>query len=98
VWLPDAKPEWGKRFQLSALRDGRWKFVRDFTRDRSTLFDLVADPKELRDVSAEHSDVATSMRATLETWTQEQQNRGGNAERRPIDKDLERKLKELGYL
>ncbi len=98
VWLPDAKPEWGKRFQLSALRDGRWKFVRDFTRDRSALFDLGADPKELRDVSAEHSDVATSMRATLETWTQEQQNRGGNAERRPIDKDLERKLKELGYL
>lgn len=98
VWLPDAQPQWGKRFQLSALRDGRWKLIRDFTRDRTWLFDLAADPGERRELAAREPEAAQRLRETLETWTQEQQNRGGNAERRPIDKELERKLRELGYL
>ena len=98
VWLPDAQLKWGKRFRLAALRDGNWKLIRDYTRDRALLYDLAGDPRERHDLSLERPEIAQRLRATLETWVQEQQNRGGAAERRPIDKDLARKLEELGYL
>jgi arylsulfatase A-like enzyme len=98
VWLPDSKLEWGKHVRLSSLRDGRWKLIRDYTRDRTMLFDLESDPRELRDLSGEQSEIAARMRAVLETWTNEQQNRGGEATTVSIDPEQARMLKELGYL
>ena len=50
VWLPDAKPEWGKRFELASLRAGSLKLIRDLTRDERMLFDLASDPREQRDL------------------------------------------------
>jgi arylsulfatase A-like enzyme len=50
VWLPDAKPEWGKRFELASLRAGPLKLIRDLTRDERMLFDLARDPREQRDL------------------------------------------------
>lgn len=98
VWLPDSKLEWGKHVRLSSLRDGRWKLIRDYTRDVALLFDLEADPRERRDVSAEEPEVLQRMRTVLETWTSEQENRGGAATTVAIDPDQARMLEELGYL
>jgi arylsulfatase A-like enzyme len=96
TWLPDALPAWGKRFCLSALRDGRWKLIRDFTRDRWWLYDLESDPGETRDVASEQPALAQSLRARLETWTAAQQNLGPSATVPMSAAQLEQ-LAKLGY-
>jgi arylsulfatase A-like enzyme len=98
VWLPDAELQWGKRVRLSALRDGRYKLIRDYTRDRSMLFDLESDPGERADIAATQPEVAQRLRSVLEAWTEEQSRRGGAAHTVAVDAEEIRKLKELGYL
>jgi hypothetical protein len=49
-----------------AIRTERWKLVRlACTRE---LYDLGADPGEVRDVSAEHPEVVRSLQADLDAW------------------------------
>ncbi|MBI5830027.1 MAG: sulfatase-like hydrolase/transferase [Chloroflexi bacterium] len=53
-----------------AIRTDRWKFILYPKAAKQQLFDLAADPNELRDLSAEpqHTAQAAALRATLETW------------------------------
>ncbi|MBM3992265.1 MAG: hypothetical protein FJ298_14855 [Planctomycetes bacterium] len=97
TWLPDAAVSSGKRMRVSSLREGRWKLVRHHTWQRTFLYDLEADPREQRDLAATESERAAAMAATLDTWTDEQQNRGA-ARTVAVDAEELRKLKELGYL
>jgi hypothetical protein len=50
--------------------DERWKLVYVPTRSgvRYVLFDLESDPHETTDVSAEHADTVTKMKAELWKW------------------------------
>jgi arylsulfatase A-like enzyme len=82
---------------VSSLREGRWKLVRHYTWEKTMLFDLDADPKELRDLSEAEPERTAAMAATLEAWTDEQKNRG-SARKVQLDAEETRKLKELGYL
>ena len=58
---------------VAALR-GRWKLVRYFGRPRyagmpalhTTLYDLVADPQEVRDVAALHADIVAMLSAGID--------------------------------
>lgn len=97
TWLPDSEVAWGKRMCVSSLREGRWKLVRHYTWEKTMLFDLDADPKELRDLSEAEPERTAAMAATLEAWTDEQKNRG-SARKVQLDAEETRKLKELGYL
>jgi arylsulfatase A-like enzyme len=51
-----------------AIRRGRWKLIHDRRRDLWELYDLVDDPGELRDVSAELPEEAEALRAELTRW------------------------------
>nr|BFE59416.1 sulfatase [Dactylosporangium thailandense] len=55
----------------AAVRDGRWKLVHEFEGDPDTLFDIVADPGEHRDLAAEHPGVAAALRERLLSWIAE---------------------------
>ncbi|MBI1849347.1 MAG: sulfatase [Planctomycetes bacterium] len=51
-----------------AIRAERFKLVRRLDDGRELLFDLRADPAELRDASSEHADEAQRLRARLDAW------------------------------
>jgi arylsulfatase A-like enzyme len=99
LWLSKEVPRPGmRRFRSSSLREGRWKLIRDYTRDRVHLFDLEADPREHEDLADRRPEIRDRMRSTLEAWTQEQQNRSGEAPPAALDPDEVERLRALGYL
>jgi arylsulfatase A-like enzyme len=98
VWLPDAQVSSGKRVRISAVRDGRWKLIRDWTRERAALYDLEADSGEREDVAQRHADVAKELGDVLSVWTNEQQRIGSGAARRDMSASEREALDALGYL
>lgn len=85
---------------LVAVRDSRFKLVRAGG-GAEVLFDLHADPAETTDVMHAFGEDAAALRrrldAQLERW--KPWERGGQAETTPEDqRDIERRLTELGYI
>lgn len=58
----------------SAIREGRWKYLRGGQRDY--LFDLEADREEKHDLLSAHPDIAKRLRGRLESWAAELQPPG----------------------
>ncbi len=58
----------GYRDGQRAVRDGRWKLIRYPLVDRTQLFDLAADPRELNNLAAQpaHAAKAAAMTALLQ--------------------------------
>ena len=54
-----------------AIRSGSWKLVEWFEDGRLELFDLVADPGETADVSAEEAEQVAELHARLVAWRAE---------------------------
>ncbi|MCC6406347.1 MAG: sulfatase [Planctomycetes bacterium] len=98
LWLPDAQPRWGKRFQLASLRSDRWKLVRDLTRGVDLLFDLTADPLELHDVSKTEAKRLEELSLALDAWVGEMQKSAGDVPMVEIDDALRERLHALGYM
>jgi arylsulfatase len=51
------------------VREGRWKLVGFFDAPWE-LYDLEADPTELRNVAAAHADIVTRLSAAYATWAE----------------------------
>ena len=51
-----------------AIRDGRWKLVEHYDDGAVELFDLAADSREARDLSARERTRTTALRARLNEW------------------------------
>lgn len=67
------RPEWEDTVVVAkhrAIRTERWKLVYQPTRQgvRWSLYDVVADPDELHDVSAAHPDVVATLERELKAW------------------------------
>lgn len=58
--------------QLLGMRDGRWKAIWDRDRGTIALYDLVADPRELQDLSSDHRERIPTYRSALEAWREHQ--------------------------
>jgi len=86
------------QYALRSVTDGRAKLVFDQKSRRFQLFDLVADPLELKDVLPRNRPVYARLRGRLETWLA--QVEGGLAAAGSVEKarESERQLKALGYL
>jgi arylsulfatase A-like enzyme len=82
----------------SAVRDGRWKLITSFEDARwsDALYDVEADPAELRNLARTEPGVADRLRAMLRAGA------SGAAERVAIegdeDEEIADRLRELGYL
>jgi arylsulfatase A-like enzyme len=98
VWLPDAKPRWGKQFKIACLRTPRWKLIFNITRDVWELFDLAADPGERQDLSGARADVLKELRPRLESWIADQQLHANDLPRTTGGGTNTDRMKSLGYL
>ena len=54
------------------VREGRYKLIWKLEERRELLYDLDADPEELKDVAKAHPDVAARLRCQLIAWAREQ--------------------------
>jgi arylsulfatase A-like enzyme len=91
----------GERFsrELRAIYSGVYKLIVSTRADDpdAGLFDLASDPGELRDLSAQRSDLADSMRAELDAWVS---SRSG-LKHQPVDNldpETRRQMEALGYI
>ena len=69
--------------------------LRDFPGDRFELYDVVADPSERRDLSADRLNAVSSLRDGLEAFRREPV---ADSESAVLDPATEQRLRELGYL
>lgn len=51
-----------------AVREDRWKLVRDTQHGRSALFDLLVDPGEANDLSAQHPEQLQALEQAFQSW------------------------------
>lgn len=51
-----------------AVRDGRWKIVKDGLGTPWSLYDMSADPSETVDLAGEHPEIVNSMSAMFDVW------------------------------
>ena len=84
----------------AAVRVGRYKlYRRDAAEDGAALFDLVADPLELRDLAATEKAVrdrlAAVLKRSVEAWPR---YTAAQKEADPADPELIERLRSLGYL
>jgi arylsulfatase A-like enzyme len=99
--------------QAIAIRRGNWKLVRHFAptwvnstyhRDRgdTELYDLAADRGERMDQAAVRADVARDLAARLDAWLAARgiapDGTGYGSAAAPVDPDVARRLRELGYV
>lgn len=63
----------------------------------SELYDMVADPEELVDISAENQPIVDSLTATLDSWVQTHTAAEGDITPE-LDEDITKQLEALGYL
>ncbi|MCK6446722.1 MAG: sulfatase [Planctomycetes bacterium] len=98
VWLPDALPKWGKRFQIASLRTERFKLVKDLTRGVTRLYDLEIDAGETRDASGAAPERRAELELALDAWIGEMQKRAGEVPLLEIDEATRTRLHELGYM
>jgi arylsulfatase A-like enzyme len=83
----------------SALRDERFKLVTLAT-GQMQLFDLARDPHETVDVAAANPARVNAMRTSLDRMREQalEAGRGIHTEMVPIDPDVARRLRALGYI
>jgi arylsulfatase A-like enzyme len=99
----------GREGRLWSVREGRWRFVWDDERALAQLFDLEADPGELRDVAAEHPEtfelLRGKLRAQIEIDRSFHERAAGpvgplvlsESERKQFEAELDAELRALGY-
>lgn len=59
-----------------AVRDARYRYVRNYTKGTEELYDTQADPNEVQDIAKTEPTVVTRMREQLERWRAEVRDLG----------------------
>lgn len=80
--------------ELLAIRTSEWKYLRHG--DHEELYDLIDDPTEKRNVVAQHSSTAATLRAKLDAWSAAHPQHHASVEM--INDELRATLEALGYL
>ena len=80
---------------LRSVRDGRWKYI---LAPRPELYDLDADPGELRNLAADQDSRARAMRSGLESQLRKERSSPKSADTSGISPDALERLGALGYV
>src|SRR5262245_3636095 len=80
---------------LRSVRDGRWKYI---LAPRPELYDLDADPGELRNLAGEQDARARAMRSGLESQLRKERTSPKSADTSGISPDAIERLGALGYV
>lgn len=81
--------------ELRALYDGPLKYIHG---PRPELFDIYADPRELDNLIEKQPEEAARMKASLQTFIQEQASSEAAGAMHQVDDDMRAQLEALGYL
>lgn len=85
--------------RVSSVRTLDHKLIWDEERDSLELYDVVADPKECRDLGAQDASSVARMKTYLRGELERNRARGSlSPEAIPIDEELRDRLKALGYV
>ena len=89
---------------MVSLRSGRWKLIVNFKssqlieRPRLELYDLDADPRELRNVADAHPDVVAALEPRIQAWADRQWDGKYAAPSAELDPEVLAQLQALGYV
>ncbi|MFL6194665.1 MAG: sulfatase [Thermoanaerobaculia bacterium] len=86
----------GNQGTSRTITDGIHKLHFDLATGRSSLFDLRADPGEIRDLAAQRPAEARRLQATLLRWLEAHEGPAGRSRQRAAE--IEKQLRALGYL
>jgi arylsulfatase A-like enzyme/Tfp pilus assembly protein PilF len=92
TWYPRHHYGWS---ELTSIRDGRYHFI---AAPRRELYDLQVDPAELHDVAADNPTRADALERALHTFMAQTSAARAPALPRPVDPDVEERLRSLGYV
>ncbi len=92
TWYPRHHYGWS---ELTSIRDGRYHFI---AAPRRELYDTQVDPGELRDIAAANPGRADALEHALRAFLAETSSTGGPGSPRPVDPDVEARLRSLGYV
>lgn len=92
TWYPRHHYGWS---ELTAIRDGRYKFI---AAPRRELYDTQTDPGETHDLAASNPSRADVLERALRDLVARTSARRTNAAPRPVDPDVEERLRALGYV
>ncbi len=67
----NSRPLFWEHIGHQAMRQGRWKIVSHAPNYAWSLFDMITDPTELRNVAAEYPKVTQQMAASYQAWADE---------------------------
>ena len=83
-----------------AIVDRGYKLILDRAQDRAYLFDLNTDPGEVHDISSEKPELVHQLETRLRLWVRTESARYQHwtpADQDPLDPELRRQLRALGY-
>jgi len=92
TWYPRHHYGWS---ELTSIRDGRYQLI---AAPRRELYDLQLDPAELHDVAADNPLRADALERALRTFVAQTSASRAPAAPRPVDPDVEERLRSLGYV
>jgi choline-sulfatase len=92
TWYPRHHYGWS---ELTSIRDGRYHFI---AAPRRELYDTQLDPGELRNVAAANPGRADALEHALSAFLASTSSTRGPATPRPVDPDVEARLRSLGYV
>ena len=81
-----------------AVRTDRWKLILTGSPEGVELYDLAADPRELRRVEAENPEVVATLRGALAAWKSARRPVSGVPPAVELSQEEIEQLKSLGYL
>ena len=92
TWYPRHHYGWS---ELTSIRDGRHHFI---AAPRRELYDTQVDPGELHDLAAANPSRADALDRALHALLAQTSADRGPAAPRPVDPDVEERLRSLGYV
>ena len=92
TWYPRYHYGWS---ELTAVRDGRYKFI---AAPRRELYDIQADPGETKDLSAENPRMADALERGLRDMATKTAAQAVTQQPRAVDPAVEQQLRALGYV
>ena len=95
-WSLEVEGEYPNKYKGKSIRTDRWKYVLTPVLGRKELFDLAADPAELRNVFGRENKEAERLERALIEWVKVTEP-GFEAGDLTINEEVRERLRALGY-
>lgn len=87
-----------KTGDILSARTKEWKYIWKIPQDSAELYDLTTNPAETTDISDDHPDVVSRLRAELKSHRERARQKDSDLPHVDTSKSTEQRLRELGYM